>query len=252
MASIHLENACLDFPVFSGGLMSALRRRHDIETSPDPRFLTNARGVPKAFRALDNVTLSIGEGDRVGIIGRNGSGKSTILRLISGIFMPTEGQIEVTGAVQAMFDLQIGVQFAASGYQNIKMIGLMRGFSRAEIKERIPEIVEFSGLGDFIHMPVKTYSTGMRTRLLFSTITALDPEVLLLDEWFGTADEDFNKRAGTKMKAIVERSGILMLASHSMPLLQKHCNKCLWLHDGHMRAYGETHEVLASYREWKK
>lgn len=252
MASIDLDNISLDYPIRQGGLISRLRRRQDVSVEPDPRFLTNKRGVPVAFRALQDISLSLREGDRLGIIGRNGSGKSTLLRLLGGVVSPAAGTISITGSVQAMFDLQMGLRPTATGLQNIRSIGLMRGFTSRQIKEMTPDIIDFSGLGDFIHMPVKTYSSGMRTRLLFSSITALNPEILLLDEWFGTADKEFNDQASDRMKAIVERSGILMLASHSVPLLSKHCDQGLWLHDGKVRAFGPIDQVLGEFKAGRK
>ena len=217
------------------------------ERPDDPRLIIGKSGRLKKFEVLRDITFSLGEGDRLAIIGRNGSGKSTLLRLLHGIFHPQKGRIDVQGMTDALFELGIGTRPTATGYQNIILGGLMRGFTRKEIEAYIPSIIEFSGISDFIHMPMNTYSAGMRMRLLFSVATAFEPEILLLDEWVSAGDAEFRMKASERMQDHVVRAGILVLASHSSKLLKKTCNKALWLEKGRIVRLGDLDEVFEEF-----
>lgn len=222
--------------------------RGRVQAPKDPRFVLRG-GRAHRFRALSGVSFVAAPGDRIALIGRNGSGKSTLLRVLAGIYPPTAGRCAVSGHVEALFNLSMGVNPFLSGRRNVLLIGMMRGHTRAEVVARTPEIEAFSRLGGFLDLPVQTYSQGMRARLLFSIVTAFSPEVLLLDEWFGAGDEAFNRRAGERVDQLITGTGVLMLASHNPTLLRRYCTRGLWLHDGELRMAGSVEDCLKAYAE---
>lgn len=213
----------------------------------DPRVVRGKNGRVRRFQVLKDISFELAVGDRLAIIGRNGSGKTTLLRLLHGVYMPESGIVDVDGMTDALFELGIGTRPLATGYQNIILGGLMRGFSRKEIEEHIPSIAEFSELGEFLHLPMNTYSAGMRMRLLFSLATAFDPEILLLDEWVSAGDARFRNKASERMNEHVEKAGILVLASHSARLLRRTCNKALWLEQGQVVKMGDLESVFEEF-----
>ncbi len=215
----------------------------------DPRIIAGRNGRPKHFRVLSDLSFALEKGDRLAIIGRNGSGKSTLLRVLHGIFPPDSGQMTVDGITDALFEINLGTRPLASGYQNVVLAGLMRGHTREEIEAVIADIVQFSDLGDFMDLPLGMYSAGMRMRLLFAVATAFDPDILLLDEWISAGDADFKKKAQVRMKAHVEKAGIIVLASHSVQLLRSICSKALWLEKGEIVGFGELEPVFSAFDE---
>jgi lipopolysaccharide transport system ATP-binding protein len=178
------------------------------------------------------VNLELNAGDRLGLIGHNGSGKTTLLRALSGAYEPDEGTIDVHGRIAALLDLSLGIDATATGYDNIRLRGRIAGLSAREIEDKLDEIGEFTGLGPFLAMPVKTYSAGMQARLAFAAATAVDADVLLMDEWIAVGDADFQKLAHRRLLKLVEQAGILVLASHEVPLLKLYCNKVMRLEGG--------------------
>ena len=182
--------------------------------------------------ALQSVSLKLEAGDRLGLIGHNGSGKTTLLRALSGAYEPDEGVIEVQGRIAALLDLGLGIDPSATGYENIRLRGRIAGLTAKEIDERMDEIAAFTGLGPFLAMPVKTYSAGMQGRLAFAAATAVDCDVLLMDEWIAVGDAEFQKLAHKRLLKLVERAGILVLATHEAPLLKLYCNKVMRLDGG--------------------
>ena len=182
--------------------------------------------------ALQGVNLQLKAGDRLGLIGHNGSGKTTLLRALSGAYEPDEGTIEVQGRIAALLDLSLGIDATATGYENIRLRGRIAGLSSREIDERMDELAAFTGLGPFLAMPVKTYSAGMQARLAFAAATAVEADVLLMDEWIAVGDADFQKLAHKRLLKLVERAGILVLASHEVNLLRLYCNKVMRLEGG--------------------
>jgi lipopolysaccharide transport system ATP-binding protein len=182
--------------------------------------------------AISNLNLELKAGDRLGLVGHNGSGKTTLLRALSGAYEPDEGTIEVQGHIAALLDLSLGIDPSASGYENIRLRGRIAGLSAKEVDERMDEIAEFSGLGAFLAMPVKTYSAGMQARLAFAAATAVEADVLLMDEWIAVGDADFQKIAHRRLLKLVERAGILVLASHDVELLRLYCNKVMRMEGG--------------------
>jgi len=207
--------------------------------------------VPQAqmLRALNNITFKVNSGDRLGIIGSNGSGKSTMLRMIAGIYPPSSGRLEIQGRVQGMFDIGLGFEPEATGRENILYRGLTMGMKPAEIKEREAEIVDFASIGSFIDLPVRTYSTGMAVRLAFAISTYLQGDILLLDEMLGAGDAAFQAKANARMKSLVERARLLILVSHDMHTIRTVCNRVIWLSRGRIVEDGSPNEVIEKYLE---
>lgn len=216
---------------------------------PDPANLVEV-GNKRYILALRSLSFDIHQGSRVGLIGRNGSGKSTLLRVLGGIYMPTSGHLKVSGHISSLFNINLGVQPDASGRENILIRGLVKGWTYREIKERTPEIVAFSDLADFIDMPMRTYSDGMRMRLLFAIATTFSPEILLLDEWIGAGDTNFQKKASARMNSLVDEAGITVIASHNRNLLRSVCDSAMWLDKGIVRAFGAVEDVYREFDAW--
>jgi ABC-type polysaccharide/polyol phosphate transport system ATPase subunit len=198
-------------------------------------------------RALDNVSLALSDGDRVGIVGHNGAGKSTMLRVLAGIYQPSQGSIRIAGKVSPLFNTSPGIDTDDTGYENIVTCGLLLGMTRAEIARKLPEIESFTELGEYLALPARTYSTGMMVRLGFAIATAIDPEILLLDEGLGAGDARFARRAARRVEALISRSSIMVLASHSDELIRQMCNRAILLKQGRVVADGPTEGVLDLY-----
>jgi len=182
--------------------------------------------------ALQGVNLQLKAGDRLGLIGHNGSGKTTLLRALSGAYEPDEGSVEVNGRIAALLDLSLGIDPTATGYENLRLRGRIAGMSSREIEAKLGDIADFTGLGPFLAMPVKTYSAGMQGRLAFAAATAVEADVLLMDEWIAVGDADFQKLAHKRLLKLVERAGILVLATHEVSLLRLYCNKVMRMDGG--------------------
>ncbi len=197
--------------------------------------------------ALKGVNVEIGHGERVGLVGLNGAGKSTILKVMAGIYPPTSGEAEVVGHVSPMFELATGFEMTQTGWDNIRIRGMLLGLKPDEIEERIHGIAEFSELGDFLNYPVKTYSAGMFIRLAFSVSTAINPEILLLDEVMGAGDLVFAEKAKRRMYEFMEQGKILVFSSHSLSLVKDYCERVIWLRKGEIAMDGPAKEVLAKY-----
>jgi len=228
-ASITVTDLTIRFPVYGAdakSLKKALARAVSVGGA-----LGRHAGVTDVT-ALANLNLELKAGDRLGLIGHNGSGKTTLLRALSGAYEPDEGTIDVHGRIAALLDLSLGIDASATGYENIRLRGRIAGLSSKEIDERMDEIADFTGLGPFLAMPVKTYSAGMQGRLAFAAATAVECDVLLMDEWIAVGDADFQKLAHKRLLKLVERAGILVLATHEAPLLKLYCNKVMKLEGG--------------------
>lgn len=182
--------------------------------------------------ALDKLNFDFQSGARVGLYGHNGAGKSTLLRALGGIIQPTSGELEIEGRCASLFNLSLGLNREVSGHENIILKGLMYGLRKSEIEALVPEIHDFSELGEFIYMPVKTYSSGMIMRLLFATATCLNPDIILLDEWITAGDASFRAKVDAKMDEMIDTTGIVVVASHDEKRLRKWSNRMLTLETG--------------------
>jgi ABC-2 type transport system ATP-binding protein len=243
MVSIDVRAASVDFPIFDAKSRSL---KHTVLGVVGGRVAPN-ESKTVVIEALHDIDLSLQEGDRLALIGHNGAGKSTLLRLLSGIYEPTRGEAIVAGRVAPVFDLGVGMDPEISGYENIMIRGLFLGMTRKQMEARVDDIAEFTELGNFLSMPLRTYSTGMRVRLALGVVTSIDPEILLLDEGIGAVDAAFLERATGRLKDLVNRAGLLVFASHSDNLLQLLCTDALWMEHGTIRQQGPLEDVLASY-----
>lgn len=243
MVSIDTYNACVDFPIFDAKSRSMKKAFLGAAGGTIGRNQNNVVVV----EALRDINLHLREGDRVGLVGHNGAGKSTLLRLLSGIYEPTRGSADIRGRVAPVFDLGVGMDPEISGYENIIIRGLFLGQTRKQMKAKMEEIADFTELGEYLSMPLRTYSTGMRIRLALGVVTSIEPEILLLDEGIGAVDAAFMAKARDRLQALVERSGILVFASHSNDFLAQLCNTALWVDHGQIRDAGLVPDIVESY-----
>ncbi|SNR88524.1 ABC-2 type transport system ATP-binding protein [Geodermatophilus saharensis] len=241
--SIATKDACVDFPIFDAKSRSLKKTVMGLVGGN----IDSGSKVP-VIEALRDVTVNLEHGARVGLVGHNGAGKSTLLRLLSGIYEPTRGIAEIRGRVAPVFDLGVGMDPEISGLENIMIRGLFLGMTRKQMQERVDDIADFTELGDFLHMPLRTYSTGMRVRLALGVVTSIDPEILLLDEGIGAVDAAFLEKSKQRLVQLVERSGLLVFASHSDEFLRELCDTAIWMEHGRIRQQGELDEVLRAYK----
>jgi len=228
MTFIRLDNVTVRYPIFNARATSI--RHHLLNIGTGGRLSNDVGAVN--VTALRDVTISIENGDRVGLIGHNGAGKSTLLRTLAGIYVPTKGTIERRGRISTIFEVGAGLDPELSGYENIRRMGLLMGLSLAQMDAALPEIEELTELGNFLALPVRTYSAGMTTRLMFAVATAVPPEILLVDEILGAGDSSFQKRAQARIDRMISSASIFVFASHSNELLRRHCNRFFELHHG--------------------
>ena len=193
------------------------------------------------------IGLGVKPGDRLGLVGHNGAGKTTLLRLLAGIFKPMSGSAKISGSVMPLINFDLGMNMEASGYENILLSGLVLGLPHDEIERNMETIIAFSGLGDAIHQPVRTYSSGMRMRLAFSLSTSVRSQILLLDEWLSVGDEDFQQKAKDRMNEMVDASEIIILSSHSRDIIENVCNRVVFLENGRIVADGDVDEICNLY-----
>jgi lipopolysaccharide transport system ATP-binding protein len=244
VASIQLENVSIDIPVYNANARSLKKRLIKVATGGELGSDSSGRVV---VRALEGLNLSLKDGDRVGLIGHNGAGKSTMLRLLSGVYEPSSGSARIQGEVGSLIDISLGIDHEATGRENIYIRGGILGLSKSEITRRLDEIVEFSELGGFIDMPLRTYSSGMHLRLAFAVSTIVRPEILLMDEWLSVGDESFKRKAEQRMTELVQATNILVIASHSRDLIRHTCNRVIWLEHGKVAMDGAPEEVTNRY-----
>lgn len=205
----------------------------------------------EVHEAVKNVSFKVQEGEILGIVGKNGSGKSTMLRAIAGIFSPDSGTIDLYGHSVSLLSIGVGFQKSLSGKENIMLSGMLLGFSEEEVRRQMPEIIEFAGLGKFINMPVKTYSSGMYSKLAFSITAILKTDIMLIDEVLSVGDAKFKKKSYRKMKELIsEKDRTVVIVSHNNDTLRSLCDRILWLHDGEVKMLGTADEVLPVYEEF--
>jgi len=244
MAHITLKQASVVLPIFNSSARSLTNKLVSAATGG---ALTAQKGGHLSIEALRDLDLSIVAGDRLGIVGHNGSGKSTLLRLLSGIFEPSSGSIERSGSIASLVDISLGINGENTGRENIFLRGKLMGLSKKEIDAKIDEIIEFSELGEYINLPVRIYSSGMLLRLAFSVSTSITADILIMDEWLSVGDGAFSERASARLSGLVDDSEILIIASHDRDLIEKTCNKVVWLEHGHIKKIGATQEITSEY-----
>jgi lipopolysaccharide transport system ATP-binding protein len=221
MAHIKLDQASVEIPIYSN-------HNRSIKNSL-LKNLTKDKVLPHSVKALNNITLDLKDGDRLGVMGPNGSGKSTLLRTLAGVYHPTSGSIDVSGSIASLIDISLGMDSEATGYENIRMRGIMMGMKLKQIKTIEEEIAEFTELGKFLELPIRTYSTGMHMRLGFAVSTTVPADIILMDEWLSVGDSDFLIKAEKRLHDYIQKSSILVIASHSEDLISKLTNQTLRL-----------------------
>src|SRR6516165_10192750 len=238
MARINLKNVIVDYPIANAASRSLQLRLYQ---SLGGKLTSHHKTV--VVRALDGVSLALGDGDRLGIIGDNGAGKTTLLRVLAGVYLPGQGSATIEGSISSFTDLTLGMDPEATGWENIIFRCAFMGMSFREAKRRSPAIAEFSGLGDFLNLPTRTYSSGMFLRLAFSISTTVEPEIVIMDEMISTGDAEFIEKAERRLDEIVDKTNILALASHDMRTIRGLCNKVVWLNQGTVKQFGPTDSV---------
>jgi ABC-type polysaccharide/polyol phosphate transport system ATPase subunit len=241
---IICDNVSLSYPVYDVDARSLKKGIANIATGGR---LTREKNSKIHINALNNISLHLQKGDRLGLIGHNGAGKSTLLRLLSGVYEPLQGTVSIHGKVVSLINITVGMQPTLTGYENIRMRGLILGLSKEQIKKTIISIEEFTDLGNFLSMPVKTYSSGMMIRLAFGLSTALVPDILIVDEIIGAGDAGFIEKAKKRMQEYINQSNIMVLASHSNDIIKQFCNRVLWLEHGSIKMFGELNAVMDVY-----
>jgi lipopolysaccharide transport system ATP-binding protein len=229
MAYISVKNCSLHLPVYGAGNRSL--KQVFLSAATGGKIASTSRNII-VVEALRDVSLEIASGDRVGLIGHNGAGKTTLLRLLAGIYEPTTGSLSSSGNVTSLLDVTLGLDYEATGYENIMLRGLIMGASKATMKSLTPSIADFSELGEYLNMPVRTYSSGMVLRLAFAIVTSVPADILLMDEWLSVGDAEFVAKAEERMKAFVGQASILVLASHNESIIKELCNVTVRLEHG--------------------
>ncbi|TCT22183.1 ABC transporter ATP-binding protein [Thiobaca trueperi] len=247
MASITLENVSVSFPVYSASTRSLKNRLIQSATGGQIRADATSQRI-SVVQALQDINLSLQSGDRIGLVGHNGAGKTTLLRVLGGIYEPNSGRVAVKGSTVPLFDISLGMDQESTGYENIILRGLFLGLTRQQIKARMDEIADFTELGDFLSLPIRTYSAGMQMRLAFAVSTSVVPDILLLDEGIGAGDAAFLNKARERLQRFTERVSIIVLSSHSDELISNMCSKAVLMEHGRILCYGPTDEVLERYR----
>ena len=228
MAKIEFNNVTLKYPVYGNHGVSL--RSHLVRVATGGKIEHDSRTT--VITALEDVSFSLKDGDAVGLIGHNGAGKSTMLRTMAGIYPPSKGVVNREGKTATVFEIGAGLDYELSGYDNIVHLGMMMGLTHADAKTLTPDIEGFTELGDFLQMPVRTYSSGMIMRLMFAVATATTPEILLLDEMFSTGDAGFQEKSQARIKKIIKAAKIFVFASHDLNLIRVNCNRVFLLSHG--------------------
>ena len=243
-SELSLDNVSVSFPIYHGGSRSL---KKNLLFRGSGGQLASDASHRITVEALRNVSMEFRTGDRVALVGKNGAGKTTLLRVMAGIYEPVTGVVKSRGRISPMFDISLGIDGDISGYDNIRLRGLILGLPAREIEERMAGIAEFTELGDYLDIPVRTYSSGMMTRLTFAVATCFSPEILLMDEWILAGDAGFLAKAQHRVEDFVEQAGILVLASHSTEICRRWCNKAVWMERGEVKMAADVNAVLDSY-----
>lgn len=247
MAQVELKSVSLEFPIF--GLSAQSLKKQLLRVSTGGVFGKTNKQDLVTVKALKNINLRLMPGDRVGLIGHNGAGKSTLLRVISRIYEPSNGYISVRGNVSALLDVAMGMDMESTGYENITMRGIFHGLTRKEINNKKDEIAEFTDLGDYLSMPVRTYSSGMMVRLAFGIATSIIPEILILDEVFGAGDASFMKKSTERIQSMIQESKVVVMSSHDPAVIERNCNLVVVMNAGEIKYFGPTEQGLKFYED---
>jgi ABC-2 type transport system ATP-binding protein/lipopolysaccharide transport system ATP-binding protein len=238
MAHISIEGLSVEFAVFGSRARSL--KNTIMAQATGGRVMSGARDIV-SVRAIDNLNLEIRHGDRIGLVGHNGSGKTTLLRVLAGIYKPNAGKITIHGKVGTLLDPSAGIDYEATGIENIYLRGRLLGMNKQQIEEQISDIADFTDLGDFLQLPMKTYSAGMAARLTFAISTSLQNDILLIDEGIGAGDAAFQEKAHKRIERFFDQTSIVLLASHSEDLLRRFCNRRLVMEHGQVASDGPMH-----------
>jgi len=229
MPHISAEGICVEFPIWNPSHRSL---KNAVLRATTGGRLARESSTRVVVQALSDLSFEFARGDRIGLVGNNGSGKTTLLRVLSGIYEPVRGRLEVSGRVSSLLDLSLGMDHEATGLENIVLRGVLMGLPPVAIQAKVNEIAEFSELGDYLSMPIRTYSSGMLLRLAFAVTTSVAPEILLLDEWLSVGDAAFRDKAERRLLELIESSAIMVLASHDESLIRRFCSRMLRLEHG--------------------
>lgn len=243
MKKIISKNAFLRFPLIGNNSLSLKKR---VIQSVSGNFINFAKN-DKTLTALNDINLTLTSSDRVGVIGLNGSGKSSLLRLLSGIYHPTSGTVSINGKVTSLIDPSIGVDEFATGLENIQLRYLLLGLDKKGLKKFIQSVDKLSGLGIYLDRPIHTYSSGMKMRLFFAMSIAIKPDILIIDEWLSVTDRTFQLKAEKLMRDFVKNTNLLILASHDLSLIESLCSKTIYLKKGNIVFFGETRKAVTKY-----
>ncbi len=241
MASIQLKDVSLAYPVYGA---SARRLTNTILSAAVGGRLLKDNGIVEV-EALKNVNLTLKTGDRVGLIGHNGAGKTSLLKILAQIYEPTKGIANISSQANCLFDIMMGMDFELTGYENILLRGLILGLSKKECRKIMPDIEAFAELGEFMKMPIKTYSSGMLVRLAFGIITSIPSEILLIDEVVNVGDANFMGKAKARIVNLIHRSDIMVLSTHDLRLIREFCNKVVLLEKGKVKFYSDIDEIIS-------
>ena len=244
MGHILLNNVSVDIPIFNSQGRSLKKTIMGMATGGRIGLTESGRTV---VRSLDHLNLEIKSHERVGLIGHNGAGKSILLRVLSSVYEPTEGVAKITGSIGSLIDISLGIDLEATGLENIYLRSALLGIPKKNVDKELNSLVEFTELGDFINMPVRTYSTGMHMRLAFAVSTMISPDILLMDEWLSVGDQSFQEKAENRLNRLIERTNILVIATHSRRLIERCCTRVLWLEHGRLKMDGSPEQVCPLY-----
>jgi ABC-type polysaccharide/polyol phosphate transport system ATPase subunit len=244
--AIQLQGVSVSFPVYQIGARSLKKRILSSGSGGRIARDANDRIIIDALRDID---ISLSHGDRLALIGPNGAGKTTLLRVMAGIYEPTVGSVAISGRVSPMFDIGLGIDPELSGYDNIRLRGLLLGLDAHQIEQLLPGIADFTELREYLDLPVRTYSSGMTLRLTFAVATCFAPEILLMDEWILAGDAQFLSKAHGRIDSFVGSASTLVLATHNLEVCRQWCKKAVWLDRGRIEALGGVDEVVEKYQE---
>jgi lipopolysaccharide transport system ATP-binding protein len=244
MTHISFRNVSIEFPIYNATGRSLTSSILKVATGGKLDADPNGRIMVKA---LSDISFSVREGEKIALLGLNGAGKSTLLRALGRVYSPSKGQAEIIGEVGSLIDISLGINPEATGRENVYIRGQLLGLTKQEISEKYEEIVKFAELGDFMEMPVRTYSSGMHLRLAFAVSTVVRPEILIMDEWLSVGDADFQHKAEARLRNLVSETKILVIATHSRELVEAVCNRAIWLEHGEIKMDGPIGQVSKAY-----